>query len=280
MSEFYGAGLILLAASFVAFQRMFIKTSGDRMVLLVGVNLVSSMIAVLAMPWVPALPMDLLPYLALSSAFYCAAMYFLLRAYRTGDFGIITPAQGALKAAIIAVLAVLVLGENANRYHLIALVLLLAGFLVQVPWEKSIKDDHFGSLGLSLLIGGASAAQYTVDVFVVRAVEAPLSYIVWNLLIGLPIIALGCCTRGARLWSQICESGKNISWSAGLDIAGYGLVLLVAHYLSLLFLIPLLNLDIVFATLIAAFVLREPFPGRRIFASILLALSAITVLWQ
>lgn len=256
---------------------MFIKTSNDRIVFLVGVNLVSLIVAAIAMPLVPVLPLSLWPYLLLSSLFYSLAMYCLARAYRTGDFGIITPAQGAFKATLIAVLAILILGETANRYYFVAILLLAVGFLIQVPWVRTVKDDHFRSLGFSLLIGGASAAQYTVDVFAVRATEFSLSYIVWNLLIGAPIVLVGFWLRGRSLWSQLTENGKDIAWGSGLDIIGYGIVLFVAKYLSLLSLIPLLNLDIVIAVLIGIFVLREPFPRQRLIASFFLALAAITV---
>lgn len=277
MSELFGTGLILLAASFAAFQRLFIKTSSDRIVFLVGVNLVSLIVAAIAIPLVPALPLSLWPYLLLSSAFYSLAMYCLARAYRTGDFGIITPAQGAFKATLIAVLAILMLGETASRYHFVAILLLAVGFLIQVPWTRAVKNDHLRSIGFSLFIGGASAAQYTVDVFATRATEFPLSYIVWNLLIGTPIVLVGFWLRGRRLWSQLTENGRDIAWGSGLDIIGYGIVLFVANYLSLLSLIPLLNLDIVIAVLIGIFVLREPFPRQRLIASVFLALAAVTV---
>ena len=280
MSELVGTGLILLAASCAAFQRLFIKTSDDRMVFLVGVNLVSLIVAAIAMPLVPVLPPSLWPYLLLSSVFYSLAMYFLARAYRTGDFGIITPAQGAFKASLIAVLAILMLGETANRYHFVAIALLAVGFLIQVPWVRTVRDDHFRSVGFSLLIGGASAAQYTVDVFAVRATDFPLSYIVWNLLIGAPIVLVGFWLRGRKLWPQLTENAKDIAWGSGLDIVGYGIVLFVAKYLSLLSLIPLLNLDIVIAVLIGIFILREPFPRQRLIASLFLALAAITVALQ
>ena len=274
--QLVGTGLLLVAALLASAYRLLIKLSGDRLALVAGFNGVSVLVGLVAIWFVPPLDAGAVPYLIGSSAAYSVAMGLLVAGYRHGAFSVVTPLQDALRVLTAAILAVVVLDEQATGLHAVAIVLVAVALFVQRP--PAAPGSRHGVVALLALGAGiASGLQYTVDVGGVRSLEHPETYVVWNLFIGLPIVLVGLATRPGLIVERFRSQGRWILGGSVLDMVGYALVLAVSHWLAVVEILPVLNLRIVISSVLGAVALKEGFAGRRVWASGLLLAAAMTV---
>lgn len=277
MEHALAVSLLLISALCAACHRLLIKLSMDRLVLFAGLNGVAVLVGLIAVWFVPPIPWRTLPYLLASSAFYTAAMYFLARGYERSDFSVITPLQGALKALVIAALAVAFLNEQARIHHWIAVALIVLAFLVQTTPSSLLNPHRYLTLALALSVGLFSGCQYVADIAGIRSVESPFSYLVWNLFIGLPIVLYGLGRRPRAALDQLIRQKRPILLGSALDMVGYAIILYIVYHLAMLDVLPIVNLDILFVTVLGLVLLGERFAFRRILASLLLLAGALIV---
>lgn len=269
--------LIITAAAFSAFYRLIIKQSEDRLALFAGLNAISTLVGLVAINFVPMINAEALLYLVLSSGFYVAAMFFLSMAYRYGEFSQVTPLQSAVQVLGIALLVVWLYDEPATVVHWIALTLIIVAFMIQSPFKGWFQLHSLVPVAIAVVAGLVSAAQYTADIAGIRAGTTPWTYIAWNLLIGTPIAVYGLLTRPHQMRREFQLQRTNIMIGSLLDMSAYSAVLFVVYYLAMIDILPLLNLNIVFASLLGSVWLKESQPTRRIGASLILLSAAITV---
>lgn len=267
--------LLVLSALFFASHRFVIRQSHDRLALLAGFNAISVALGVVLLPFVPPLPWAAAPYLLASATLYAFAMFCVARGFSHADFGVITPLQSAIKVVVIAFLAAGFLDEQAGAAEWIAAALVVVSYIIQLAPRELERRDALALPIFALGAGVASGCQYIADVGGIRVSAEPASYIAWNLMIGLPIVLYGLITRRRSLRSEFATQRQWIVLAAFLDIVGYSLILVVVYKLAVLSVLPLLNLDIVFATLIGLALIGERHAGRRLAAAGLLLIAAL-----
>ena len=172
---------------------------------------------------------------------------------------------------------VLFMGEQATAYHWLAAVLVIIAFIMQMnPYDLRGAGSCW-ILGVAVLCGLSSAAQYVADIAGVRSVDTAWTYIVWNLFIGVPLVLYGVLSRPRAILPAMYSQLRPVLAGSALDVIGYAMILLVVHYLAVLDILPILNLHILFTAVLGVILLREPFGIRRIIASIVLLLAALVV---
>lgn len=279
MDHLTGAALLVVSAAFITAYRLLIKTSSDRVALLAGTNGISAVVGLAGVWFVPPPSLGAFAYLGASSLAYVAAMIFLSRGYRHADFARITPLYPAIRTLVIAFLMVGVFGEAAGPEHWLAVALIALAFVVQAGPSNLLARGHLATLLFAVGIGCASGLQYVFDTGGVRHVEVPWTYIVWNLFIGLPIVAYGLISRPRSIARQFQEQARGILAGSLLDILSYAMILFVVHFLAVIDILPLINLYMLFSALIGVLWLREPNPGRNIAAATMLLVAVFTVEW-
>lgn len=280
----FAAALVLLAALMHAGWNALVKGApGDR---------VLTVTAVAAWPMVPALAAALLwlpaparaswPFLLGSVTIHVGYFAALIQAYRHGDLSQVYPLARGTAPVMVAAASALVAGEllAPSGFAGVALVSLgTASLAFERPSQTRgpLKNKHRHSILFALLTALTITAYTVVDGMGVRLSGAPLGYIAWLFTInGLPLLAaLAARVLGGRRRSQTLTDLRQ-SWHIGLiggllSFASYGIVIWAMSLGAMAQVAALRETGVIFAAIMGAFFLHEPFGRRRILAAAIVA---------
>lgn len=276
-NELQGLLLLIVAALMGTFYAYIIKLSGNRFVLFSALNAVSIVIGLFLLPLVPVPDKESWPYLLTAGLSYNIMLFWLIKAYQTVDLSQLVPLRIGLQIFIVTVLVVVFHQEQAGLIGYLALALLLAGFVIQVPFSQITNPGQREGLIFTGLMGLFCGIQLYCDFQGVRLSGNPMSYIVYECFYGLPVTILGFFLHRKSILSLIWKEKRHIVFGSLLDNIGYALIIYTVYYLNVLYVLPVSNLSVVFTTLAGIYLLKEKFPARRIAASILIFLSVVLV---
>ena len=179
--------LVLLAAVMHTAWNILVKQAQNRQVftwwaLTVGATLFIPLIVLST-----ALPGEIWPYVILSALAEAAYFVALLRAYQYGDFSLVYPIARGAAPALLAVWAILFLGERPQPGGLLGLSLLLLGLILvaggRVFLQRGASILRTPGLGAALMVALFISIYSAIDAAGVR-LTSPVAY-------GVLVLGLG-----------------------------------------------------------------------------------------
>jgi len=273
-------GLLLFAACTHTLWNLFVKRAREKQVftwwaLLVGWTCFSPLLLM-----VRVFPLAIWPYV-LSSACLEALYYLLLiGAYHYGDFSLVYPMARGAAPALLAVWAVLFLGERPDLTGWLGIGLLVAGLVAvgSTSWWSQRKGLPGGALGLALATACCISVYSAIDGAAVRQVN-PLSYTVLVitladlLLTPVVIVRYGRAALLAELrlnWGRILLTGI-------LSLSTYMLVLLAYSFSSISYGGAIREVSVIFAAFIGWRWLGEGFGKARLLGAGLIFVGILII---
>ena len=261
MSDGHLAVVLVLASALMhATWNAIVKLSGERLAVMAVIDTLCCAIALSLLPFVPLPQPQAWPFLIASAAVAVAYKFGLLGAYRHGDFSQAYPLMRGSAPLFVALLT-LGLGLDpisAGGYAGIALI--CCGLFALVDWRKSRPD----LLLFGLAAGVALAAGTLIDGTAVRRFGDPLTYLVWLEIfehVPLPLYALA--RRRPQYFAVLRDQWRRASLGAVNRIGSYGLMVFAMSLAPIAPLAALRETSVIFAAMIAYFVMKEPFGARR-----------------
>lgn len=257
--------LVLGAALLNASWNAMVKSVDDRLTALALVNLGC---ALLAAPFALALPLpapESWPYLVFSVA--ANHLYFaaLMLAFRHGDLSFVYPLARGVSPLLIAAAAWLLLDETLSPLATGGL-LLISGAILSLAFLGRAQVRAIGWA----LANGLSIAGYTLsDGVGARLSGEPFAYAAWICLLnGPPLALLALWLRGGP---GLLEAARGV-WrrslaGAALFVVNFGIVIWALSVAPIAYVSAIRETSVLFAALIGARLLAEPFGGRRIAAA-------------
>jgi drug/metabolite transporter (DMT)-like permease len=266
--------LVLASALMHATWNAIVKLSGERLAVMAVIDSLCCGIALSLLPFVPLPHPETWPFLLASAAVAVAYKFGLLGAYRHGDF---TQAYPLMRGSAPLFVALLTLAFGLDRISAggyAGIGLICCGLFILVDWRKSRPD----LLLFGLAAGGALAAGTLIDGTAVRRYGDPLTYLVWLEIfehVPLPLFALA--RRRRQYVTVLRDQWRRAGAGAINRIGSYGLMVFAMSLAPIAPLAALRETSVIFAALIAYFVMKEPFGARRAGATALV-LGGIAVL--
>lgn len=276
-NELQGLILLVIAALMGTFYAYVIKLSGNRLVLFASLNLVTIFIGLLLLPVVPVPEKESWPYLFAAALSYNVMLFWLIKAYERLDLSQLAPLRSGIQIFVVTFLSVFLDQEAAGWIAAIAFVFLIAGFVVQVPARQFFDPAQRTGLFFTLVMGVFSGLQLYFDFHGIRLSGDPLSYIVYTCFYGVPVVLLGFFVRRKEIVVQIRREKAHIFWGSFLDTAGYSLIIYTVFFLNVLYVLPVSNIGVVFATLVGLYLLKESFPARRLIGAVFIFASVVLI---
>ena len=232
----------------------------------------------------PLLPFVTLPenpawlIMAGSIAVHNVYYFALSHTYASGDFSQVYALFRGCAPLLIALAAIPVAGEWLSVSQQLGILIICLGIIsLALPRNKLARPS-----GMALAWGFVTAlciAVYTLaDGIGARTVDDPLSFIVWLFALeALPtLLYLLVFQRSA--WLQHLGNHKLPMLAGGLASgAAYALVIYTMSIGSLALVSALRETSVLFAALIGAFVLKEPFGKQRIIAACIVVIGVIII---
>lgn len=271
--------LILLSAVIHAVVSALIKAGADKFAHRAAMLIV---VGLLAFPFVFLAPLptwDVWMLLALSKMIHLGYEYCLLNAYKYGDLSLVYPVFRGTAPVITAAGAFVLLSETLSPFEMAALLTLCLGILFFAIERPSVVTNARANRK-ALLFAVATAvpiAGYTlVDAIGMRTVAEPLTYMAWSFVLGGTFFpALVTMRRPRAVMAQFTGHAPRLLIAGVLVIVTYSLALFAFRIGQTAEIAALRETSVVFAALIGAIFLSEPFGRRRILAALVIAAGAV-----
>ena len=275
--------LVLGSAALHASWNAVVKgRSGDPFAASLGLTAVWAVLGTPALLFVPVpAPSSWLP-LGASIAIHLVYLGLLVAAYRAGDLSLVYTIARGLPPVIVAGAAWVFVGEEPTALGLAGVVAIAAGVLALYDRPSGELADATRArrrVTLLALATAASIAAYTViDGVGARASENAVSYWLWliageGLFFSVAALAFG----GRAVAREAADRWRSALATGVMSAGGYGIALWAMTQAPIALVAALRETAVLFAAILGALMLREPFGPRRIAAAALVAAGAICI---
>lgn len=271
------AAAVLGASLLHASWHALIKVSGDRVVALAGMNVVSAAVALACMPFVRVPHGAALAVIAVSVLLHGGYKIALARLYRRADLGQAYPLARGFTPLMATALGLLFLAERPSATTLAGVALVSAG-LVALVFERGAQRLAPSTVATAGLAGGAVAAYSVLDAYGVRLNADWAGFTVWLVALdGLAFVAYALVTRGRGALRAWAAAPGRVLVSGGLGVVSFGVFMWALGQAQVGPVTALRETSVLFAALIGARVLRERAGAARHAAAALVMLGVMVI---
>jgi drug/metabolite transporter (DMT)-like permease len=261
--------VVMLAALLHASWNAIVKSAPDKLLTTIMVTTAAAGLSALLIPFLTEPTPSSFPY-AIASAL-CQIIYFLLvaRAYQVADMSQAYPLMRGTAPLIVAIVSAFQMDDALSPFAWIGVMAICLGIFI-IALGSTLKDRK--GIGLALLNALVIAGYTLIDGLGVRKSGAPAAYTLWVfLLTGVPLALWAILARRSTFVPYL---GRH--WQLGIaggigTTASYGLALWAMTVAPIAVVAALRETSILFATLIAGIVLREPIGPRRVISACIIA---------
>jgi drug/metabolite transporter (DMT)-like permease len=256
--------LVLGAALLNAAWNAMVKSVSDRLTALALVNLGAAALALPFALFLPAPAAESWPFIALSVVVNHCYFGALLLSFRYGDLSLVYPLGRGASPLIVAAAAWLVAGEALSGAA-IAAVLLLSGSILSL----ALAGRGDGRAVFWALAAGLGIAGFTIsDGLGARVSGSPLGYAAWMFVLnGPPLACFALVLRGRDFVAAARAVWRRSLLGSTFFVVNYAIVIWAMTEAPLALVSALREVSVLFAALIGARLLGEPFGGRRLLAA-------------
>lgn len=271
------AAAVLAAALLHASWQALVKSSGDGVVALAGMNLVSASVALAMLPFVvpptPAAAMVIAISLLLHSAYKIA----LAQLYARADLSLGYPLARGLTPVFATLLAFLFLAEVPTGTTLAGVFAISLG-IAGLVFERGTRRPSAASLMAAVIVGLSVAAYTALDAYGVRLNRDWLGFTVWLVIADSAVfLAYTFATRRGRAWVQWRRTWGRTLTSGILGLASYGVFMWALARAQVGAVAALRETSIIFAALVGTALLKERMTPGRIASTLLVATGAAAI---
>ena len=251
-----------------------IKTSRDISLDTALVACTAALIAAVLLPFLPLPASSSWPFLAMSFGVQLAYYRLLASAYRHGDLSYAYPLMRGMAPPLVAVTGAFVLDDPASPWLWSGVALISTGVIMIGGWRLIMARTPSRATRFALANAAVIAAYTLVDGIGVRQSGNALSYGLWLFfLIGLPIIPMVLWRRGRVLAEHLRRAWPRSLLTGGLSVAVYLIALWAMTQAPIAAVAALRETSVIFAALIGAVWLKEPFGRQRIAGACVVAVG-------
>jgi drug/metabolite transporter (DMT)-like permease len=261
--------IVMLAALMHASWNAIVKAAPDKLLTTIMVTTAAAGLSGVMIPFLTQPAPSSFPY-AVASAFF-QIVYFLLvaRTYHIADMSQAYPLMRGTAPLIVAIVSAFEMDDALSLFAWVGLLAICLGILI-IALGSSLKDRR--GMRLALLNALVIAGYTLIDGLGVRRSGAPAAYTLWVfLLAGAPLALWAIIVRRSTFGPYLGRHWRlGIAGGIGTS-ASYGLALWAMTVAPIAVVAALRETSILFATLIAGFVLREPIGPRRVISACIIA---------
>ena len=268
--------LVLLAALLHASWNAIAKSGGSPQYSIASFRLVSALVCLPLVFYLPIPLKDSWALLLLSTAIHTLYYVTLSKSYHSGDLSQVYPLFRGLAPVLVVIGAAVFAGEWLSPGGMLGIALVSLGLI-----SISFSGGAIGKIPpLALRWGLATSvliAAYTIaDGIGVRAAGNPYSYIAWLFVLEPIPIGLWLLLRDRHGWFgyMAASPGKILAGSTAAGGA-YAMVIFAMGVAPMALVSSLRETSVIFAALIGSLMFREPFGRQRIIAATLVCLGVI-----
>ncbi|MGO4852829.1 EamA family transporter [Phaeovulum sp. W22_SRMD_FR3] len=263
--------LVLFAALLHAGWNAMVKAVDDRAGVLAAVSAAHAVLGLILVLNFPLPARASWPSIAASALLHYGYYILLFRAYRMGDLSQVYPISRGLAPAVVALSAMVLIGESLAPLGWFGVACVSAGVLILALQRGAAQASH-AAVVFAICLGLLIAAYSVADGIGVRRSGNAFSYMGWLFVLEFPVpLTIGLMRRraGGRFGPRVLAMGATGGIAA---VSAYGIVLYVKTIAPLGAVSAVRETSVVFAALIGILWFGErPVTGRLLAAAVVAA---------
>ncbi|MFK7985603.1 MAG: EamA family transporter [Sandaracinaceae bacterium] len=270
-------GLLLLAAlAHASWNAMLKGKRSDPLTASAGLSLVWALVGWPLTMVVDAPAPASYPFLAVSVVVHLGYFSLLVAAYRRGDLSFVYPIARGLPPVLVAAVSAVFLHETLTPLSTAGVALIALGVLT-VGWPTRNADAP-RPLGLALGTAAFITVYTLLDGWGVRAAGGAVPFLVWLTAVQGSLFFLGALALRRAALLKALKSRPGPPLAAGLlSAGGYGVALYAMAASPIALVSALRETSVLFAAVLGAVLLKEPFGRRRLLAAAVIAAGVVCV---
>ena len=206
------------------------------------------------------------PFVAASSVVNCLYFYFLLNAYRVGDLSLAYPVARGVAPLLLVVLSALLAGEVPSIAAFVGVLVTCLGILALA--QSRSTSNHRATLAFAAGVGLCIAIYTLLDGMGGRLSANPVGYVaVLNVITGIAVCGTAFVKRGAAFTQALRTDWVNGTLGGVMMLGAYTIAVYAMTLAPMAQVAALRESSVVFAAILGALFLREPFGAKRIAAA-------------
>lgn len=264
--------VFMLLASFMhAVWNVIVKNSGDKLIGLTAINIVSGIIGVVAVFLVSPPNINMIVILLLSVVAHVLYKLSLAKMYSGGEISYLFPFARGIAPLIATMFAWILLEEKIPEDHFYGILLISFG-LISLVFERGIpKIDILNALGVAVAVGTLIGFYSVIDGVGSRLAPNWLSFAAWLYVIdAVAFILVVRLIRGPKIWSMLTNNYRIGILSGLIATVSYGVFLWALSVGEIGVVAALRETSILFVVILGSLFLKEKINVVRISAIFLL----------
>jgi drug/metabolite transporter (DMT)-like permease len=250
---------------------------GASLPILAGMGLVSSLVTLPFLFFVPMPSGSVWLILVLSVALHAAYKVSLARTYSSADFTRAYPLARGLVPLFAAGLSYIWLNQLPSAGQFVGIVAIICGAVGLVVDRVSLAQQLrflLAALGASLMVAGYSV----IDAWGARTGAGWQSFTTWLIVIdSLTFLWVARLIQGPSLWSECVRAKAQILIAGILGVVAFAIFLWALSYNPVANVTAFRECSVLFGAVIGMTLLRERFTPKKLFCTSLIAAGLILI---
>jgi drug/metabolite transporter (DMT)-like permease len=264
---------VLAAALLHAGWNALVKIGLDRFSSILLLALVQGAIALALLPFFDPPARAAWPWVLAGSLLHSGYKLTLIQAYRHGDLSQVYPLARGTAPLIVALAGALFLGEGMSITRIAAILAIAAGIMLMAARGGERGGIGLGKAGLGFALATACfTASYTMaDGVGARLAGAASGFALWMFALdGLIMLAYGLATRRGAALAALLPAWRGGAAAGAMSLGSYWIAIWAFTQAPLAMVAALRETSVLFALMIAFFLLKERIGPWRVGAAILI----------
>lgn len=267
-------GVVLLSAAGHASWNALLKTTSDRLILMVAIRIVGLLYGLILLWTVGAPSIESLGWVVATVIAMWAYQALLIESYHTGDLSFVYPLSRGLAPVLLTAVAFFLLNESISVLQLLGVTSISLGIVTLSLLGHGSRDalTYAALIGASIagysFLGGAGV-RLSGNVFGFSAMLEITS--------GLGFLAYTTVVRGRSFVGSLIAIWPTGIGAGLLSIVGYLTFLIAAIHLPIGPLSAIRECSALFGVLIGVFFLKEPFGAARVAGALLMTFGIVVL---
>jgi drug/metabolite transporter (DMT)-like permease len=262
---------VLFGAACHAGWNAFLKIKLDPFSAMALIAVMSAIVVLPIMPFLPLPPAHAWPWLAASVVCHLGYFIGLTEAYRTGDMGQVYPIARGTAPLMTAIAGTVLVGELIGLRGWIGIVVLVSGvFLLSLYGGRSLQFDK-RAVAFALFTAVTICGYSIVDGSGARVSGNAHAYTVWLFLLdGTMMLIFALLRRGTAFFGAVAQYWKSGLIGGVLSLAAYWIAIWAMTVAPIAIVAALRETSVLFGAAIAVVILKEPLRAIRVAAAVMI----------
>lgn len=267
------AAIVLFAALLHASWNALLKGGDDRLWSMTIMGVATSLVCAFLVPFLPLPHPASWPFILASAVLHVGYNAFLIRAYRSGEFGSAYPVARGSSPLLVTLGAALAAGEWPTTNALIGIALVSGGII-----SLAFRGRRLPEAGILYALGtGCFIAAYSItDGLGGRLSGNSIAYTLWMCLLwGATAVPVYIARRrDTRLWRGLPPTGT-AAFGGIVSLAAYGIVIFAMTRAPMGTVSALRETSALFAVLLGRIFFAEALSRRRVMSVLVIVAGAL-----